>query len=197
MAEEEFLVPLDQYLKAGLHIGTKYKTKYMEPFIYKVRPDGLSILNIQEINKRLRILAMFLARYDPDEMLVIGRRENSWKALRAFSQVTGIKVFTERYSPGVLLNVALEEFMEIKLLLVVDPFPDKNVIDDALKLGIPVLALCDTNNTANELDLVVPCNNKGRKSLGLIFYILAREYLKIRNSGELKLKPEDFGTEDE
>ena len=197
MAEEEFLVPLDQYLKAGLHIGTKYKTKYMEPFIYKVRPDGLSILNIQEINKRLKILAMFLARYNPDEMLVIGRRENSWKALKAFSQVTGVKVFTERYSPGVLLNVALEEFMEIKLLLVVDPFPDKNVIDDALKLGIPVLALCDTNNTANELDLVVPCNNKGRKSLGLIFYILAREYLKMRNSGELKLKPEDFGTEDE
>ncbi len=197
MAEEEFLVPLDQYLKAGLHIGTKYKTKYMEPFIYKVRPDGLSILNIQEINKRLKLLASVLARYDPEDILVIGRRENSWKALRAFSQVTGIKIFTERYSPGVLLNLALEDFMEINLLLVVDPFPDKNVIDDALKLGIPVLALCDTNNTANELDLVVPCNNKGRKSLGLIFYILAREYLKLKKIGEIKLKPEDFGTEDE
>ncbi|MBS3151550.1 30S ribosomal protein S2 [Candidatus Woesearchaeota archaeon] len=197
MAEEEFLVPLDQYLKAGLHIGTKYKTKYMEPFIYKVRSDGLSILNIQEINKRLKILAGFLARYNPEEILVIGRRENSWKALRSFSQVTGIKIFTERYSPGVLLNPALEEFMEINLLLVVDPFPDKNVIDDALKLGVPVIALCDTNNTANELDLVVPCNNKGRKSLGLIFYILAREYLKLRKLGDLKLKPEDFGTEDE
>ncbi len=197
MAEEEFLVPLDQYLKAGLHIGTKYKTKYMEPFIYKTRPDGLSILNIQEINKRLKILAGFLARYNPEEILAIGRRENSWKALRSFSQVTGIKVFTERYSPGVLLNVALEGFMEIKLLLVVDPFPDKNVIDDALKLGVPVIALCDTNNTANELDLVIPCNNKGRKSLGLIFYILTREYLKLRKIGELKLKPEDFGTEDE
>ena len=197
MAEEEFLVPLDQYLKAGLHIGTKYKTKYMEPFIYKVRSDGLSILNIQEINKRLKILAGFLARYNPEEILVIGRRENSWKALRSFSQVTGIKIFTERYSPGVLLNPALEEFMEINLLLVVDPFPDKNVIDDALKLGVPVIALCDTNNTANELDLVVPCNNKGRKSLGLIFYILAREYLKLRKLGDLKLKPEDFGTEDD
>lgn len=197
MAEEEFLVPLDQYLKAGLHIGTKYKTKYMEPFIYKVRPDGLSILNIQEINKRLKILVDFLVRYDPEEILVIGRRENSWKALRAFSKVTGIRVFTERYSPGVLVNLALEEFMEINLLLVVDPFPDKNVIDDALKLGIPVLALCDTNNTANELDLVVPCNNKGRKSLGLVFYILAREYLKLRKLGDIKLKPEDFGTEDE
>lgn len=197
MAEEEFLVPLDQYLKAGLHIGTKYKTKYMEPFIYKVRPDGLSILNIQEINRRLKMLASFLARYEPGEILIIGRRENSWKALKSFSQVTGIKTFSERYSPGVLVNSALEEFMEIKLLLVVDPFPDKNVIDDALKLGIPVLALCDTNNTSNKLDFIVPCNNKGRKSLGLIFYILAREYLKLRKLGELKLKPEDFGTEDE
>ena len=197
MAEEEFLVPLDQYLKAGLHIGTKYKTKYMEPFIYKVRPDGLSILNIQEINRRVKMLALFLARYNPEEILVIGRRENSWKALKSFSQVTGIKAFSERYSPGVLLNTALEDFMEIKFLLVVDPFPDKNVIDDALKLGIPVVALCDTNNTANELDLVVPCNNKGKKSLGLIFYILAREYLKLRKLGDLKLKPEDFGTEDD
>ena len=197
MAEEEFLVPLDQYLKAGLHIGTKYKTKYMEPFIYKVRPDGLSILNIQEINRRLKMLALFLSRYNPEEILVIGRRENSWKALKVFSHVTGIKTFSERYSPGVLVNSALEEFMEIKLLLVVDPFPDKNVIDDALKLGIPVLALCDTNNTSNELDFMVPCNNKGRKSLGLIFYILAREYLKLRKLGDLKLKPEDFGTEDD
>jgi small subunit ribosomal protein S2 len=197
MAEEEFLVPLEQYLKAGLHIGTKYRTKYMEPFIYKIRPDGLAILNIQEINNRIKILAKFLAEYDPQEILIVGRRENSWKAVSTFAKVTGIKAFTGRYPPGILLNPALEEFMEIKLLFVVDPFPDKNVIEDALKLGIPVIALCDTNNTANELDLVVPCNNKGRKSLGLIFFILTREFLKLKKLGELKLKPEDFGSEED
>jgi len=197
MAEEEFLVPLDTYLKSGLHIGTKYKTKYMEPFIYKVRSDGLSILNVQQINERLKILANFLSQYDPQDILVVGRRENSWQAVRTFSQVTGVKAFIGRYPPGVLLNPQLEGFMEVKLLFVVDPWPDKNVIDDALKLGIPVVALCDTNNTANDLDLVVPCNNKGKKSLGLIFYILAKEYIKLKNLGVLKAKLEDFGVEEE
>lgn len=197
MAEEEFLVPLESYLKAGLHIGTKYKTEYMKPFIYKIRGDGLSILNIQEINKRIKILAGFLAQYEPEEILVVGRRENSWKALRKFSEVTGIKTFVGRYPPGVLLNPELEAFIEVKLLFVVDPWPDKNVIEDALKIGIPVVALCDTNNTANDLDLVIPCNNKGKKSLGLIFYILAREYLKLKKKEELKVKPEEFGTEED
>src|SRR3989338_3123258 len=197
MVEEEFLVPLEQYLKSGLHIGTKYRTKYMEPFIYKIRPDGLAILNIQEINNRIKVLAKFLALYEPEEVLIVGRRENSWKAARIFANVTGIRAFTGRYPPGALLNPDLDAFLEIKLLFVVDPFPDKNVVDDALKLGIPVIALCDTNNTANDIDLVVPCNNKGRKSLGLIFYILAREYSRLRNLGELKLKPEDFGTEED
>jgi len=191
------MVPLDTYLKAGLHIGTKYKTKYMEPFIYKVRPDGLSILNIQEINSRIKILANFLSQYESQDILVVGRRENSWKAIKLFSEVTGIRSFIGRYPPGVLLNPELEGFMEIKLLFVVDPWPDRNVIEDAMKLGIPVIALCDTNNTANDIDLVVPCNNKGKKSLGLVFYILAREYLKNKGLGELKNKPEDFGTEED
>ena len=197
MAEENFLVPLETYLKAGLHIGTKYKTKYMEPFIYKVRADGLSILNIQEINKRIEVLAKFLSRYEPGEILIVGRRENSWKAARLFSDLTGIKAFTGRYPPGALLNPELEGFMEIKLLFVVDPWPDNNVIEDASKMGIPVIALCDTNNTSNQIDYIVPCNNKGKKSLGLIFYILAREYLKLKKLGDFNTKIEEFGGEED
>jgi len=196
MVEEEFLVPLDTYLKSGLHIGTKYKTKYMEPFIYKVRSDGLSILNVQQINERLKLLANFLSHYEPRDILVVGRRENSWQAVKMFAQVTGVKTFIGRYPPGILINPQLEGFLETKLLFVVDPWPDKNVIDDASKLGIPIVALCDTNNTANDLDLVVPCNNKGKKSLGLVFYILAKEYLKTKNLGTLKAKLEDFGVEE-
>mgnify|MGYP001557964706 FL=1 len=195
MAEEEFLVPLEKYLKVGLHIGTKFKTKYMEPFIYKVRPDGLSVLNVQEINNRIAIATKMMARYNPDEILVVCKRENGWDVVNLFSKATGIRAFSGRYPPGLLVNPGLKDFIEVKLLIAADPWPDKNAVKDANKVGVPVIALCDTNNTSNDVDLVVPCNNKGRKSLGLVFYIFAKEYLKNKNLGELKASLEDF-TED-
>jgi len=180
---QQFLVAQDQYLKAGIHIGTKFRTKYMEPFIYKTRPDGLSVLNLQKIDERLRYAAKFLAQFNPQDILVTSRRENGWKAVKAFGKHTGVKTFAGRYPPGILTNPALETFMEVKCILVTDAWPDRNAIKDAMLVGVPVIALCDTNNQANEIDLVVPCNNKGKKSLGLLFYILAREYL--RNRGQL------------
>ena len=189
--KEEFLIPLDEYLKVGLHIGTKYRTKYMAPFIYKTRPDGLVVLNVQEIDKRIKIAANLLSQYKPEDILVVCRRENGWKAVSLFSKLTGIKIFAGRYPPGILTNPDLKTFIETKLIFVVDPWPDKNIVKDAIKIGIPVIALCDTNNESNNLDLVVPCNNKGKKSLGLIFWILASEYLKSRNK-ELKEKIQDF-----
>ncbi|MBL7147844.1 MAG: 30S ribosomal protein S2 [Nanoarchaeota archaeon] len=192
--EEKLLVPLEQYLKSGIHIGTKDKTKYMEKFIYKARNDGLLVLNVQEINKRLGIACNFLSQYEPDDIIVVCRRENGWHAVKLFSEVTGIKSFAGRYPPGILTNSSLDNFIEAKLLLVVDPWPDKNVVKDAIKVRIPVIALCDTNNESNNIDLVVPCNNKGKKSLGLIFWIFANEYLKSRKK-KLSKTVEDFTAE--
>lgn len=194
---ESFLIPLDDYLKVGLHIGTKFRTKYMEPFIYKVRPDGLAVLNVKKIDDRITVLSKFLSTYAPNEILVICRRENGWLAVQKFSELTGITVIAGRYRPGSLTNTELETFKETKLMFIVDPWPDKNAIHDAMLIGLPVIALCDTNNEANNIDLVVPCNNKGRRSLGLLFWVLAREYLKnrgmIKSDSEYTAKVEDFG----
>lgn len=189
MAEEQLLVAQDTYLKAGIHIGTKFKTKYMEKFIYKTRPDGLSVLNLQQIDARLRILSKFLAHYAPEDILIVSRRENGWKPLKKFGEVTAVRVIAGRYPPGILTNPALDNYTEAKVVMVTDAWPDKNAIKDAIQVGIPIIALCDTNNQANNIDLVIPCNNKGKKSLGLLFMILAREYLKLR--GEIK-KDSDF-----
>ena len=199
MSEESLLIPSDQYLKAGIHIGTKFKTKYMEKFIYKTRPDGLSVLNLQQIDKRIRNAITLLSKYSPEDILIVSRRENGWKAVKLFGKVTGAKVFAGRYPPGILTNPNLESFMEVKVILVTDSWPDRNAINDAIKIGLPVIALCDTNNQANNIDLVVPCNNKGKKSLGLFFYLLAKDYLKerklIKDDKEFKYSLDDFTEE--
>lgn len=196
---EKFLVPQDVYLKAGIHIGTKFKTKYMEQFIYKTRPDGLSVLNLQKINERIEIAANFLAQYAPEDILIVSRRENGWKPLKQFGKLTSAKVFAGRYPPGILTNPNLDNFIEVKIILVTDAWPDRNAINDAIKAGIPVIALCDTNNQSNNLDLVVPCNNKGKKALGLLFYILTKEYMlkrgMIKEDKEFKATIEDFTEE--
>ena len=196
---EQFLVPLDEYLKVGLHIGTKVKTSHMRNFIYKIRPDGLPVLNVEEIDKRLSIASDIIKKYSPEEILVVCRRENGWKAAKLFSKLTGIKAFAGRYPPGVLTNPELRAFVEAKLIIVTDPWPDKNAIKDAAALGIPVIAFCDTNNEAHGIDFVVPCNNKGKRSLALVFWILAREYLKhlgkVTSDDDFKYTLEDFTPE--
>lgn len=198
MAEEQETLLLDsnEYLKSGIHIGTKFKNKYMANFIYKTRPDGLSVLNLKEIDKRLRLAVNLLSKYDAKDILVVSRRENGWKGLKKLHELTGIRVITGRYPPGILTNTALETFWEPKIIVVCDPWTDKNAVQDAAKMGIPVIGLCDTNNQANDIDLVVPCNNKGKKSVGLVFYVMAREYMKVkgllRGDEEMPAKMEDF-----
>ena len=191
---EELLVDNDTYLKAGIHIGTKFKTRFMENFIYKTRPDGLSVLNVQKIDERIRMMANMLARYAPEDILIVSRRENGWLPVKIFGKITGAKFFAGRYPPGIMTNPKLKNYTEPKILVVTDAWPDRNAVLDAMKAGIPVIALCDTNNQANNIDLVVPCNNKGKKSLGLLFYIVTREYLKQR--GEFKEKDFKYTIED-
>ncbi len=197
--DQKFLVPTDEYLKSGIHIGTKYKTRYMEKFIYKTRPDGLSVLNLQRIDERIAIAAKFLATYNPEDVMVVARRESAWKPITKFGKVIGAKVYAGRYPPGILTNPGLENYIEIKVLLAVDVWPDRNAVMDCLKIGIPVIAICDTNNQSNNIDLVIPGNNKGKKSLGLFFWILAKEYLKargiIKSDKDFKEKLEDFTEE--
>jgi small subunit ribosomal protein S2 len=192
---QNLLVPNEEYLKAGIHIGTKFKTKYMENFIYKTRSDGLSVLNITAIDERIRLAAGMLSQYAPEQIIVVSRRENGWKAVKTFGKLTGCRVFAGRYPPGILTNPALKQFTEAKVMIVTDAWPDRNAVQDAMKIGIPVIGLCDTNNQANNIDLVVPCNNKGKKSLGLFFFILAKLYFERRALGEFMGKLEDFSEE--
>jgi small subunit ribosomal protein S2 len=190
--EQKLLVPIEQYLAAGVYIGTKIKTKDMARFVYKINPQGLCTLNLTEIDKRLRLAAKLLAKYSPEDILVVCRRENGWKAVNAFVKYTGVKAFTGRYPAGIMTNLDLNNFIEPKIVLITDPLPDKNAVHDAFISGIPIIALCDTNNTTEYVDYIIPCNNKGVRSLGLIFWILATEYLRERGQLQNQLPQEEF-----
>ena len=178
---ETLLVPLEQYLSAGVHIGTKFRTAHMSKFVYKVNPNGLCVLDVQEIDRRLRVAAKILAKYNPEDIVVVSRRENGWKAVKAFARVLGVeKVFAGRYPAGIITNSNLSTYFEPKVMLIIDPLPDKNAVHDALISGVTTIALCDSNNTTESIDYCIPCNNKGAKSIGLIMWILASNYLQER-----------------
>ena len=178
--EESFLVPSDTYFKAGVHIGTKFKTKYMAEYIYKIRNDGLSIMNVSQIDKKIREAVDFLVKYNPEDIIVVSRRENGWKPVVLFGKATGCRTIIKRYQPGRFTNPQLETFTEGKVLVVTDAWPDRNALKDGKFSGMKVLGICDSNNETYELDLIIPGNNKGRQSLGLIYFLLAREFCKVK-----------------
>lgn len=183
MPEEELLVPLDQYLAAGVHIGTPQRDESMRKFIYNIRPDGLSVFNVQMIDSRIRAVAKFLAKFQKESIIAVSTRESGKKAANKFAQVLGSKELPGRFMPGSLTNPSYEEYMEPKVLIVTDPNLDIRAIKEGLLCGIPIIAFCDTNNNTSFVDFVIPGNNKGRKAVALTWYLLAREILRER--GEL------------
>ena len=177
---ENFLIKQEAYLEAGIHIGTKLKLMDMGPFIYRMRNDGLFVLDLRKIDERIRYAGKILSQYAPEDILVVASRTYSGNAASVFSQQTGIKVFQGRFIPGILTNVGRSDFMEPKLLVICDPKGERQAVVEAGNMGIPTIGLCDSDNSTTFIDWVVPCNNKGRRSLALIFYLFSREYLMGR-----------------
>ncbi len=191
----EYLVPPDEYLAAGVHIGTQIKTGDMKRFIYKVRQDGLYILDIRLLDERLKLAGKLLARYEPSKVLVVAARQYGQKPVMMFAKVTGAQYVVGRFIPGTLTNPDLKEYKEPEIVVVTDPAIDRQAVLEATEVGIPVVALCDTNNNTANIDFVIPTNNKGRKALALVYWILAREVLKNRGFTEFPYRVEDFEAE--
>lgn len=175
---KETLIPLEDYIKCAVHLGTKVITPNMRKFVYKRRADGLAVIDTMIIDKKLREAIDFLNKYEIEDIYLICKREAGWNAAKKFEEITGIKVFTKKYSPGITTNLELEDFFEKELTIVCDPWIDKNALNDTAKLKKPVISLCDTNNYTTNVTKIIPCNNKSNKSIGCVLYILAREYCK-------------------
>ncbi len=196
MENEQLLTDQSAYLEAGVHIGTKVTTPGMRRFIYKIREDGLFLLNLSTINERISHAAKMLAEFDAKEIVVTSSRIYAIAAAAKFAEITGAKLMAGRVMPGVFTNPKRTDYSEPGVMLVSDTRNERQAIREASKTSIPTVALCDTDNIIKYVDLVIPCNNKGRRSLALVYFLLAREFLKekglIKTNEEFTYKISDF-----
>jgi small subunit ribosomal protein S2 len=189
--EADLLIPVEDYLGAGIHIGTQQKTKDMERFIHRVRTDGLYVLDISKTDSRIRTAADFLANYPPEGILVTSSRQYGRFPAEKFAEAIGARARTGRFIPGTLTNPQYEGYIEPDVVVVTDPIGDSQAVTEAITVGIPVIAMCDSNNTTSNVDLVIPTNNKGRKALSVVYWLLANEALD-RRGAEPTYALEDF-----
>jgi small subunit ribosomal protein S2 len=188
--EDKSGMPVKQevFLEAGMHIGTKIRTNDMREFVFKRRDDGLFILDLRKSSERLMSAAKLLSKFKPEEILVVASRVYSSNPATKFSKLTDIPLVRGRFVPGTMTNMMCSSFKEPKLVMVCDPKGEREAILESAKNGVPVIALCDTDNETKFIDLVIPINNKGKRSLALTFYILAREVMiaqeKIKDYSE-------------
>jgi len=192
--EADLLIPVEDYLGAGVHIGTQQKTEDMERFIHRVRTDGLYVLDVSKTDQRIRTAANFLADYNPEQILVTSSRQYGRFPAEKFADAVGARARTGRFIPGTLTNPKYDGYIEPDVVVVTDPIGDAQAVKEAITVGIPVIAMCDSNNSTSNVDLVVPTNNKGRKALSVVYWLLANETLD-RRGAEPAYSLDDFESE--
>ena len=192
----ELLVSEDLYLTSGVHIGTQQKTADMRPYIFKVRNDGLYVLDVKATDRRIRDAALLVSRTEPNRVLVVSARQYGQKPAREFAKRVGAMAIVGRFMPGTLTNPNTPNFIEPDVLILTDPLGDAQALREAVNTGIPVVGMVDSNNELKNIDLAIPTNNKGRRSLAFIYWLLTRETMKaqgkIKSDEEFTTTVEDF-----
>ncbi|RLI07937.1 30S ribosomal protein S2 [Candidatus Bathyarchaeota archaeon] len=195
---ENLLLPQEVLLSAGVHIGTRVKTRDMEPYIYKVRPDGLFVLDMEKMNERIKVAAKFLSRLDLSKVVVASSKRYGRTPVRKFCELTGAVPMVGRFTSGTFTNPAFSGYFEPVAVVVTDALADDQIVDEAAAIGVPVVALCSTDNSLSNVDLIIPVNNKGRRSLAIAYWLLAREVKRERNElppdGDLPVSIDEFET---
>ena len=188
------------YLSCGIHIGTKLLTGDARRFIYRQTNYGLYVIDLTKTDERLNIAAKFLSKYieeGSDRVIVTSVRRYGKEPVKKFCQVLGCKAITERFIPGSLTNPLIDDYIkDASVVVIVDPHADKVILREAKLARIPVVALFDTDDTLDGIDLAIPANNRGKKALGLAFWLLARQIMlelgKISSEDEFPYTLEEF-----
>jgi small subunit ribosomal protein S2 len=196
LPEEENLEKM--ILSTGIRVGTPVKTKYMTPFIVRANPEGLYILDISKTLSRIDVAAKFIGRSAISKVAVTSAREYGKTPVEKFCELTGATRILGRFMPGTFTNPSLPKYMEPEIVIVTDPQADQQAVIEATRAGVPVIAIANSDNVTSKVDLVIPANNRGRKALATVYWLLAREVLKkqgtIKLDSDMKMPIDDFET---
>ena len=205
LEKKEKLIDKDEaqkqlYLSCGIHIGTKLLSGDARRFIYRQTNYGLYVIDLTQTDKRLKIAAKFLSKYveeGSDRIIVSSVRRYGKEPVKKFCEVLGCRATVNRFIPGSLSNPIIDTYVkDASVVVIVDPHADKVILREAQLVRIPVISLFDTDDTLAGIDLAVPANNRGKKALGLVFWILARQIMlelgKISSEDEFPYTLEEF-----
>jgi len=179
-------------LSTGIRVGTEVKTKFMIPYIIQANPEGLYLFDLDITLNRIQTAARFIKKFDIEKVIVYSGRVYATTPIEKFCELTGAKKMLGRFMPGTLTNPSLPYYSEPLLIIISDPQVDAQAITEATNAGIPIIGIANTDNVTSKLDLIIPANNRGRKSLATVYWLLAREILQ--DSETMKYEIEDFET---
>jgi small subunit ribosomal protein S2 len=185
-------------LSTGIRVGTPVKTKSMSRYIVRANPEGLYILDISKTLYRIDVAAKFIGRTNISKVAITSAREYGKKPVEKFCEATGATPILGRFMPGTFTNPSLPKYMEPEIVIVTDPQADQQAVIESTRAGVPVIAISNSDNVISKIDLVIPANNRGRKALATVYWLLAREVLKkqgkIKSEKEMKVTIDDFET---
>ena len=185
-------------LSTGIRVGTQVKTKFMIPFITKASPEGLYMLDLDITLEKIKTAAKFINRVGTDKLIVCSGRQYANTPIEKFCEMLDTKKLLGRFLPGTLTNPSLPYYIEPKLVLISDPQVDEQAIIEATNAGIPIIGIANTDNITSKLDVVIPANNRGRKALATVYWLLVRQILiergELKENSPMKYQIDDFET---